>query len=546
VWARNLLFVGLCAAGLIALGANLSPAPKPPRERELRSFDQPPADLLATVDRVNAAFRQGTGEPRAERADDLAIARRLSLALAGTVPSLEEIRWFETLPPERRQNEWLASLLTDRRCHDYLAERLARAYVGVQDGPFIVFRRRRFVSWLADQLAASRPYNEIVSDLIAESGLWTDRPATNFITVTIKPDEQKGPDASALAARVSRAFLGIRIDCAECHDHPFEPWKQADFQGLAAFFGQTQQKFTGIRDGEGEYQIENRVTGQMETIAPRVPYQADLLSHDGSLRRQLADWVTHPRNKAFGRAIANRIWGQLFGRPLAEPIDDVPSGDVHGDAELPAALDILADDFAAHGYDLNRLIRIIALSEPFTCDSRTAVESEDKAAQDRFTEPGWSVFPITRLRPEQVVGGLLQAGSLETIDYESHILVRIGRAAGQNEFIERYGDDGDEEFSPQSGTIPQRLLMMNGKQVTEKTSDSIVANAATQIAVLAPSDERAIETAYLAVLTRRPTAAEAEYFGRALADPSDERSRRQRLEDLYWTLLNSTEFSWNH
>ena len=161
-------------------------------------------------------------------------------------------------------------------------------------------------------------------------------------------------------------------------------------------------------------------------------------------------------------------------------------------------------------------------------------------------EQDWSVFPITRLRPEQVVGGLLQAGSLETIDYQSHILVRIARAAGQNEFIQRYGDDGDEEFSPQGGTIPQRLLMMNGKQVTEKTSDSIVANAATQIAVLAPSDERAIETAYLAVLTRRPTFAEAEYFSRALADPSDERSRRQRLEDLYWTLLNSTEFSWNH
>jgi hypothetical protein len=88
--------------------------------------------------------------------------------------------------------------------------------------------------------------------------------------------------------------------------------------------------------------------------------------------------------------------------------------------------------------------------------------------------------------------------------------------------------------------------MMNGKQVTDKTSDSIVANAATQIAVLAPSDERAIETAYLTVLTRRPTAAEAEYFAHALADPSDERSRRQRLEDLCWTLLNSTEFSWNH
>src|SRR6185437_8485175 len=167
---------------------------------------------------------------------------------------------------------------------------------------------------------------------------------------------------------------------------------------------------------------------------------------------------------------------------------------------------------ASHRYDLNRMIQIIALSEPFTCDSRTPDEAGTEGAESGFAEQDWSVFPITRLRPEQVVGGLLQSASLETIDYESHIFVRIGRAAGQNDFIERYGDDGDEEFSPQGGTIPQRLLMMNGKQVTEKTSDSIVANAATQIAVLAASDERAIETAYLAVLTRRPTLDETRYI----------------------------------
>lgn len=549
MWARNLLFLGLCTAGMAALAANLSPSPKSPDRRPLLVFDQPPADLQATVERVNAALLNpnstSAGRSLAERADDLTIARRLSLALAGTIPSLEEIRWFESLPTERRLNDWLGALLIDRRHHDYLAERLARAYVGVQDGPFVVFRRRRFVAWLADQLAENRPYDEIVAELMTESGLWTDRPATNFITVTIKPDEKKGPDPSALAARVSRAFLGIRIDCAECHDHPFEPWKQADFQGLAAFFGQTEQGFTGIYDRGGEYRIENRVTGEMETIAPRVPYQSELLPESGELRHRLAEWATHPQNKAFSRAIANRIWALLFGRPLVEPIDDVHAGD-----DLPPALDILAEDFVAHGHDLRRLIQIIALSDAFTRDSRvdsSAVGSSAGSPSLAQTVPAdWMVFPITRLRPEQVVGGLLQSGSLKTIDYESHILVRFARATGQNDFIKRYGDDGEEEFAPQSGTIPQRLLMMNGKQVTDKTSDSIVVNAATQIAVLAPSDERAIETAYLAVLTRRPTPAEAQYFLQKLADPSDERNRRQKVEDLVWTLLNSTEFSWNH
>lgn len=540
MWARNVVFVILCGVGLLALGANLSPAPQPPTARQLRQMEESPG-LQAAVERLNGAFQQQwakAGVQPAARADELTLARRLSLALAGTIPSLEELRWFESLPSDRRLEGWLAALLTDRRHHDYLAERLARAYVGTQDGPFILFRRRRFVAWLADQLAENRPYNELVADLIAENGLWTDHPATNFITATIKPDE--GPDANALAARVSRAFLGTRIDCAECHDHPFEPWKQSDFQGIAAFFGQTKQKFTGIRDDAGQYQVENRVTGKLETIEPRVPYQPELLEQSGALRRRLAGWVTHRENKAFSRAIANRIWALLFGRPLVEPIDDV-----HVDDETPPALNVLAEDFVANGYDLQRMIRVIAMSDVFACDSRIPSDSVGGAADAELPSAVWAQFPLTRLRPEQVIGGVLQSASLETIDYQSHILVRIARAAGQNDFINRYGDDGDNEFSPQGGTIPQRLLMMNGKHVTETTSDSII-RSATQIAVLAPTDARAIETAYLAVLTRRPTAAEADYFIAQLADRADDRSRRQKLEDLYWTLLNSTEFSWNH
>lgn len=542
MWTRNLLFLALCGAGLLALGANLSPAPKSPSAKELRSFAPPPADLLSTVERLNAAFRQqwakATATP-AERADDLTIARRLSLALTGTIPSLEEIRWLESLPVEQRLDEWLSALLSDRRHHDYLAERLARAYVGTQDGAFILFRRRRFVSWLADQLAENRPYNELVEDLIADEGLWTDRPATNFITATLKEDE--GPDPNALAARVARAFLGNRIDCAECHDHPFESWKQSDFQGIAAFFGQTKKSLTGIRDDDGQYQVENRVTGELETIAPRVPYQAELRQESGSLRRQLASWATHPENKAFGRAIANRSWALLFGRPLVEPIDDIRAAD-----GLPAALDILAEDFVKHGYDLRRMIRAIAASEPFACDSRANSSDNDDARAAESAAASWARFPITRLRPEQVIGSVLQSASLKTIDYDSHIVTRIIRVTGQNDFISRYGDDGDEEFSPQGGTIPQRLLMMNGKQVTEVSSNSIIGSAATQISVLASTDARAIETAYLAVLTRRPSQAEADYFAARLADQQDERSRGQRVEDLYWTLLNSTEFSWNH
>jgi hypothetical protein len=549
VWLRNVIFIVLCIAGLSALAASLAPVHKTAAHSGLQSDRAEPgqparADFSKVAARVDEAFRTDWATIKivpAQVADDLTIARRLSLALTGTIPSLEELRQFEDEPTAERLDEWLEAILQDRRCHDYLAERLTRALVGVQDGPFLIFRRRRFAAWLGDQFEANRPYNEIVRDLIAESGVWTDRPATNFVTATIKPDQDKGPDQGELASRVSRAFLGIRLDCAECHDHPFQPWKQADFQGLAAFFGQTkQQAFTGIADGEGEYAIEDRVTGEEKTIAPCVPFQAELLPAEGTRRQKLAAWVTHRDNRSFGRAVANRFWAEMFGRPLVEPIDDLQSS-----GEPPPALDILATDFVQHGYDLRRLIRIIALTEVYRLDSRGDATLPGYEITPEH-ELAWAVFPISRLRPEQVIGGLLQSASLSTIDYESHILVRIGRATGQNDFIKRYGDLGEEEFAPQGGTVTQRLLMMNGQQLQDRVGANLVTNAATQIAVLAPNDEKAVETAYLAVLTRRPTDDERRHFVAQLADKADPRSRNQRMEDLYWCLLNSTEFSWNH
>lgn len=543
MWLRNLVFALLCLAGLTALAATLAPLRKTRNDRSLRSENTEPAaayfDADDTIRRADQAFRSDWAKANmspAPNADDLTLARRLTLGLIGTIPSLEEIRRWEAEPHETRTDRWLTAILSDRRCHDYLAERLARAFVGVQDGPFIIYRRRRFVAWLSDQLQANRPYDAIVRDLITDSGLWTDRPATNFVTVTVKPDEKDGPDEAELAARVSRAFLGVRLDCAECHDHPFQPWKQGDFQGLAAFFGQTKRNtFTGIADADGEYAFLNQKTGEQQTVAPCVPFDGQLLPAEGSRRQKLAAWVTNPANRAFGRAVVNRLWAELFGRPLVEPIDDLGSA-----AELPVMIDILADDFVAHGYDLRRLIHVIARTEAFRLDSR----GNDELTAEH--EAAWAAFPVTRLRPEQAIGGLVQSSSLTTIDYGSHILLRIARTGAQNDFIKRYGDLGEEEFAPQGGTIPQRLLMMNGDQLQGRIGPNVVTNASTRIAMLAPTDEKAVETAYLAVLTRRPSADEARYFVAQLSDKADLRSRAERLEDLYWCLLNSTEFSWNH
>jgi hypothetical protein len=518
---------GLMGAGLVR--SSTSPSAQPRARSAVR------LDLQTTVDAVDVSFRTRWSKQDlkpAAPAPDLAVMRRLALALCGSVPSLEEIRRFEATPADTRIAAWLDELLADRRCADYLAERFARAFVGTEDGPFLVFRRRRFISWLSDALIENRPYNAIVSDLIADRGLWTDHPATNFVTVTHDPDAGR-PTPDRLAARVARAFLGVRIDCAQCHDHPFQPWKQADFRGLAAYFGGLRSNLRGIHDGANEYTPPDRKTNQPVKVEPRVPFCPELVPETGTPREQLAAWVVDRRNPNFSRATVNRVWALLFGRPLAEPIDDLTAA-----GELHPALQLLADDFVAHGYNLNRLIRTIAATQVFRLDS--AVSDTATQAHDE----NWAVFPMTRVRPDQVAGALFQCASLVTLGPQSHWFIRVVTYTGRNDFVRRYGDTGEDEFDTRGGTIPQRLLLMNGDIVRDKIKGDLFKTPG-QIADLAPDDRKAVETAFLVVLTRRPTAEEeAHFINRLTGTKKDE--RKTRMSDLFWALINTTEFSWNH
>jgi hypothetical protein len=535
MWVRNLFFVGVLLGGVLSVRAALFPPPVPAHAArfDLRPFKA--SEFRSIVTQVNAAIEEGyvaEGLKPAPRADELTVVRRLSLALTGTIPSLQEIRQFEAYSDGERLQWWLEGILRERRSADYLAERFARAFVGTEDGPFLIYRRRRFVSWLSDELLKNRPYDQLVRDLIAGEGLWTDKPATNFITVTV-PQGQNHPDAERMAGRITRAFLGIRLDCAQCHNHPYEKWKQADFQGLAAFFGQAKQGFTGIYDGDGELTLENRKTGAIEEITPRVAFRPDLLPAEGTRRQQLAHWVTHPQNPYFARVTVNRVWALMFGRPMLDKVDDVSSVD-----DVPKALQLLADDFVAHQFDLRRLLRVITATDAFQRDS--GADHELTEAHDRT----WAAFPRTQLRPEQVVGSVQQAASLTTLGGDQHIVFRLFNLGARNEFIKRYGDIGEDEFDNRSVTVPQLLLKRNGKLVHDSTKEHIL-NAATRIGWQAKDDRTAVRTACLAVLTCEPPPDVSAHFEQRLAGTTGT-ERSSVMEDLYWVLINSKEFSWNH
>jgi hypothetical protein len=540
-WSRiaSVILPLVVVAGIVVLvgGAARSPVhpiPPAPEAGEL-------ADATAEVAEVNAVLERiwrDRGVVVAEPADDLLILRRLSLALFGSLPSLEEIRRFEADTAPQRLERWTIQMLRDRRFADYFAARLARSFIGAEGGQFIIFRRDRFTQWLADGLHEHRPLDDLVREMIADNGLWTGVPATNFITQAVSDEVI---DRNKLAGRTVRAFLGQRIDCAQCHNHPFADWKQAQFEGLAACYGEVQLSPTGITNKPGqEYRVTDRTTQEERTVAPAVPFGESWWPDSGSPRERLAAWVTHADNVRFERALANRTWGLIFGRPWHDPVDDLP--DPPTTADPHDVLAVLGAKFRAHGCDLKRLIFLIVSSEAFRRSSEHPAYETGEGLE--AVEASWGAFPLVRLRPEQMIGAMCQAASIKTIDRNSHLVTRFVRFFREQDFLKEYGDLGELELAERSGTIPQALLRMNGR-FTREIGEASPFTAAGRLAGMAPTHKAAIETAFLCCLSRRPAPEELEFYLKDLTKPEPV-ERAEVLEDLFWTLFNSPEFCWNH
>ena len=308
-WGRDVLFCGLCAVAAITVIGFLTrfdPSPKMlsahrsplhrlshmPEQSQLPATSEDAANqdrLNLTIAKVDAAFSDqwaAAGLKVAQEVDSLTYARRLALGLAGTVPSLEEIRALENARPESRNRQWVEHLLRDERTSYFLAERLARAFVGVEEGPFLVFRRNRFVAWLANQFRKNRRYDQLVKHILQDDGIWTENPAVNFYARTVAQDDDEGKVSPVLlAGRTSRAFLGMRIDCLQCHDDflgnvdlgdPADPsgGMQTDFHSLAAFFASTQVSLGGISDAPEAVDYEVQLLGDSEesVVAPSGPF----------------------------------------------------------------------------------------------------------------------------------------------------------------------------------------------------------------------------------------------------------------------------------
>jgi len=461
VRGRNVFFCALCATGAVAVAAFLMDYDPGTRLSTLAGSTKSPnssrpetengtlilTPVKQTVGLVDAAFEETWQDANlqvAETVDHLTYARRMSLGLAGTVPSLEEMRVLESVSNEIRNERWLQHLLADDRTSLFLAERLARAFVGVEGGPFLVYRRSRFVSWLADQLQQNVPYDQIVRRVLTDKGTWTQSPAVNFYSKTIDQNEDEGNvDPVLLAGRTSRAFLAMRIDCLQCHGDflgnvnlgdPQNPsgGQQTDFHSLAAFFSGTGISLGGVHSSPEPVPWQVQLLGDSEesTVQPSLPFLKKLDGEESDLRLRLANWVTHRENRPFARAIVNRLWAIVYGRPLVEPVDNI----------------------IASQYDLRRAITVIASCKPARLNSRASFGISNRHGQT------FAVFPMRRLRPDQVAGAIVQSSSLTTINSQAHILDRLMKFGSKRDFVRRFGDPGENEFEQRGETVTQKLL----------------------------------------------------------------------------------------
>ena len=565
-WGKRLVFLGTAAAILLGIFGATTHNPVLMRRPEqiASAFDATVLEAAGKIDREFRADWEQQGLRPAPEAPWHTIARRISLGMVGNGLSLEEYRSLEKIPEDQRVGWWTEYLLKDRRWADQFAERFARATVGTSEGPFLIFRRRKYVDWLADRFEENMPYDQIASRILSARGSWTDSPEVNFLTATMDENNDNKPDAVRLAGRTSRAFLAMRIDCLQCHNdylgnvqfpteseaqssdpkESLRTGQQTDFHQLAAYFGSLRMDnpFSGLKEEQGQAYRTKYLNSQEETdVVASVPFEPEWFGGQQSNRKGLAAWVTRPGNRAFARATVNRVWAILAGRPLVQPIDDIPA-----QGPYPPGLEALADDFIEHGYDLKRLVRVIIATGVYRIDSQWSQGDSSQTEQiDETYEKAWAVFPMSQLRPEQMAAAVHQACRLKTIDASSSILSQLELYGGVNDFTKAYGSRGEDEFFEQSVTIPQRLLMMNGQFLSERIDNNPIMNAATRIAGLARDDQTAVTTAFLSTLNRPATAQELEVFTQRLEGKRGE-ARSRELGNLFWVLLNSSEFQWNH
>jgi hypothetical protein len=518
---------------------------------------------------VNEQIRQGWEAAEltpSGLATDAEWCRRLFLDVLGRVPTVTELNRFEADKAPNKKQSLVNQLLSDDG--EYVEE-YARNWTtlwtniligrsgGTEDRTLI--NRAGLQQSLRRAFQRNMPYDKLVYELVGATG--TSKPGeekfngfTNFLAGNLT---ENGIEATAKTAQI---FLGVQVRCTQCHNHPFNEWKQNQFWEFNAFFRQTRalrrfergtndinfvelanQDFAG-EDGNAQeaalfYELRNGLT----KVAYPVFFDGAELDKSGYLsqvnrREELAKWMI--KSDYLGKAIVNRLWSHFLGYGFTKPIDDMGP---HNAPTHPELLDRLGKDIGQRSYDLKELIRWIVLSEPYSLSSRFSAKNK-KDDPSLGEKPMFSHFYLRQMRAEELYQSLLTATEAQnTVSAEEQ---ERQKREWLGQFVIAFGTDDNEETTTFDGTIPQTLMMMNGDLI-KKATDTKTGSFLQRVAANPKLNGKAkIDHLYRAALARNPSATE-----RSLADQLATLRKGNpvaALQDVWWAVLNSNEFILNH
>jgi len=468
-------------------------------------------------------------------ADDAKFLRRVHLDIIGRLPTPDEVRAFLADGDPGKRTRVVGELLQRPEYADHWATKWADL---LRPNPYRVGIKAvmNYDAWLRESFRQNKPYDQFVRELVTAKGSTWENGATVLFR-----DRREPPEMTTM---VSQLFLGVRLECARCHHHPFEKWSQDDFYSFAAYFARVGFKGTGLSPpiSGGEESVLVKKTGSVEhpltgkSLEPRPLFgEAPAGGSDADPREALAAWMTAADNPYFAQTIANRVWADLMGRGLVEPVDDLRATNPPTNAAL---LEALAGEVRKHRYDLKELIRAICTSHVYSLSSLPG----ERNSGDR---QNYSRHYRTRLRAEVLADAFADiTGVAEEMRGTpgGSRTSEIWTTRVESVFLDTFGRPNPNQDPPcertTDSTVTQTLHLMNAPQLHSR-----VASDQGRAARLAASDlvpERIAEEIYLLVYARLPDEAERDIVKNLFAEPGI--SRRQATEDLMWALLNTPEF----
>lgn len=467
-------------------------------------------------------------------ADDAAFLRRVSLDLTGLLPAPEAVRAFvaDPAPSRVKRSKMIDRLIASPAYVDHWTVKwgdllqTSRKYLG-EKGAY------EFQQWIRDSVASNKPYDKLVHELLTSRGSSYDDPAANFFRVT--------REAKPTMEKTTQVFLGVRMVCAQCHDHPFERWTQTQYYQMAAFFSAVGLR-AGYEVGEeivfdqrSEYEMKHPKDGHV--VKPEFMLALSKpLAVPGDQRRRdaLAEWLTSKDNPFFAKAIANRIWSYFFGRGIIDPVDDIRASNP---ATNPALLDALTKDVLDHNFDLQQLMRTITNSQAYQASFTNNEWNQND--RDNFSH----AMP-RRLSAEELMDAVSSAAGARPhfpeVPEDTMAEQLVDPHIGQEGFLDVFGRPPREsscECERRSDfSLPQALNLVNGKTISDAVADP--KGRVAKLVLSGKGDAAIVEELYLASLSRVPTAAESDLGVKYLAGGA----KAGRAQDLLWALLNSKGF----